>query len=52
MGDDLYLMAELRFADKDALKTAMRSPEIAAAGANLNEFAGDLGTLLFAEEED
>ncbi len=51
MGDDLYLMAELHFADKEALKTAMKSPEMAAAGENLNSFAEGLVTLLFAEEQ-
>ena len=49
MGDDLYLMNVMRFADKDSLKSAMRSPEMAAAGDNLNSFAGGLVSLLFAD---
>ena len=31
-GEAFYLMAEMYFADKDTLKNAMRSPEMAAAG--------------------
>jgi uncharacterized protein (TIGR02118 family) len=52
MGEGFYLMAEMYFADADALKTGMRSPEMAAAGENLNSFAGGLATLMFGEEQD
>lgn len=51
MGDGLYMMAEMYFEDEAALKAAMRSPEMAAAGDNLNTFAEGLVTLMFAEEE-
>jgi uncharacterized protein (TIGR02118 family) len=51
MGDGYYLMAEMTFADKDSLKAGMKSPEMAAAGENLNSFASGLTTLMFAEEE-
>jgi uncharacterized protein (TIGR02118 family) len=51
MGDDLHMMAEMTFADKEALKAGMKSPEMAAAGANLNSFAEGLVTLLFGESE-
>ncbi len=51
MGEAPYLMAEFHFADKDALKAAMKSPEMAAAGDNLNTFAQGLVTLCYAEEE-
>jgi uncharacterized protein (TIGR02118 family) len=51
MGEGNLLMAEMYFADKDALKAAMRSPEMAAAGENLNSFAEGLVTLAFGEEE-
>jgi uncharacterized protein (TIGR02118 family) len=51
MGESNLLMAEMYFADKDALKAAMRSPEMAAAGENLNSFAEGLVTLAFGEEE-
>lgn len=50
MGDGFYLMAELHFADEQALKAAMKSPEMAAAGENLNSFAAGLVTMQFAVE--
>ncbi|MEK6220909.1 MAG: EthD family reductase [Chloroflexota bacterium] len=49
-GDNLYMMTEMYFADKDSLKAGMRSPEMAAAGSNLDSFAKGLYTLVFAEE--
>ena len=49
-GEGFYLMAEMLFADKEALRNAMRSPEMAAAGENLNSFAPGLLTLMSAEE--
>jgi uncharacterized protein (TIGR02118 family) len=52
MGDGLYLMAEMYFNDESALKAAMRSPEMGAAGENLNSFAAGLVTLMYAKEED
>jgi uncharacterized protein (TIGR02118 family) len=51
MGEGYYLMAEMFFADKDALKNAMRSSEMAAAGDNLNTFAEGLVSMAFGEEE-
>jgi uncharacterized protein (TIGR02118 family) len=51
MGEGFYMMAEMYFADQEALKTAMKSPEMAAAGENLNSFAAGLVTLMFAEEQ-
>lgn len=50
MGDGYYMMAEMFFPDADALKAAMRSPEMATAGENLNSFAAGLVTLMFGEE--
>lgn len=50
-GQGAYLMAEMYFADKDALKAGMRSPEMAVAGENLNSFAEGMYSLMFAEEE-
>ena len=44
-------MAEMVFPDRDTLKNAMRSPEMAAAGTNLSSFAEGLVTLLFGEEQ-
>jgi uncharacterized protein (TIGR02118 family) len=49
MGEEFYLMAVMHFEDEAALKSGMRSPEMAAAGENLNSFAEGLVTLLFAE---
>lgn len=51
MGEEFYLMAEMTFVDRETLKAAMKSPEMAAAGENLNSFAAGLVTLLFGEEE-
>lgn len=51
MGEGYYLMNEMYFADQDALKAAMRSPEMASAGENLNTFAQGLTTLLYGDEE-
>ena len=50
-GDGYYMMADMFFDDKESLKTGMKSPEMAAAGANLNTFAEGLVTLMFGEEE-
>lgn len=48
-GDGFYLMAEMIFADKEAFNNAMRSPEMAATGKDINEFAGHLMTLMIGE---
>lgn len=48
MGAGCYMLAVMRFEDEAALKTAMRSPEMAAAGENLNTFAEGLVTLMYA----
>jgi len=52
MGEGYYLMAEMDFGDKETLKAAMRSPEMTAAGENLNSFAAGLATLMFAEPQE
>ena len=52
MGEGFYMMAEMYFASADALKAGMKSPEMAAAGENLNSFASGLVTLMFGEEQD
>jgi uncharacterized protein (TIGR02118 family) len=49
MGDGFYMMNVMHFMDQDSLKSAMRSPEMAAAGENLNTFADGLVTLMYAE---
>jgi uncharacterized protein (TIGR02118 family) len=51
MGENLHMMAEMYFTDTSALKAGMKSPEMAAAGDNLNSFASGLVTLLFGEEQ-
>ena len=51
MGAGYYLMAEMYFEDYDAYKTGMKSPEMAAAGENLNSFAEGLVTMMTGEEE-
>jgi uncharacterized protein (TIGR02118 family) len=52
MGEGYYLMAEMFFGSADAMKTGMKSPEMAAAGENLNSFASGLVTLMIGEEQD
>lgn len=42
-----YQIAEMYFEDMDALKTALRSPEGRAAGADLQLFAPGLVTMLY-----
>ncbi|MCW5876702.1 MAG: EthD family reductase [Anaerolineales bacterium] len=51
VGEGPYLMAEMHFADGEALKAGMKSAEMAAAGANLDSFAKDGYSLLFGEEQ-
>jgi uncharacterized protein (TIGR02118 family) len=51
MGEGLYMMAEMYFTDPNALKTAMKSPEMAQAGENLNSFAQGLTILMYGEEQ-
>lgn len=51
MGEPLYMMAVMRFADKDALKRGLNSPEMAAAGKNLDSFAKGLVRLAMGEPE-
>lgn len=52
VGEGYYLMAEMYFGDSNTLKTAMRSPEMAAAGENLNSFAKDLAIMMFGDEQE
>lgn len=51
MGEGFYMMAEMYFTDADSLRSGMKSPEMAAAGENLNSFADGLVTLMFGEED-
>lgn len=47
---DLYLIAELIFADQASFEAAMASPENAAAGADLANFAAGKVTVLIATD--
>jgi len=44
-----YMMAELYFDTKDAMLSALSSPEGKAAGKDVMSFAGDLIHMMFAE---
>ncbi len=47
---DLFMIAELHFADKAAFDAGMRSEENRAAGKDLMGFAKGIVTVVFAEE--
>ncbi len=47
-----FLLAEMYFADDAMFRAAMKSPENAAAGKDLNEFADGLVTLMRGEVID
>jgi uncharacterized protein (TIGR02118 family) len=50
-GSDVALVARMAFGDRDTLRTALASPEMAAAAANLEEIGGSsLATMLIVEE--
>jgi uncharacterized protein (TIGR02118 family) len=52
-GADIALVARMNFGDWDALKAAMNSDEMRAAGENLEAIGGaDLATLLLVEEAE
>ena len=46
-----WLIAEMVYADRDALMAAQGSPESAAARADVQEFAGDIITVLLVDDE-
>jgi len=50
VGDGYSLMAEMYFQDDEVFKAAMKSPEMEAAGDNLNSFADGLVTMMFGAE--
>jgi uncharacterized protein (TIGR02118 family) len=49
-GEGFYMIAVMEFDNVDALKAGMRSPEMAAAGENLNSFASGLVSLMSGED--
>lgn len=46
VGNGYFLMAELYFADDDSFRAAMKSPENAATGADLANFAPGLAIVM------
>lgn len=46
-----YQIVEMHFADEAAFKTAMASPENAAAGNDVRKFAGTIVTLMIARAD-
>lgn len=44
-----FMITEMRFADKESLVAALNSPEMAAAGENLDSFTKGRYTLMMAE---
>jgi uncharacterized protein (TIGR02118 family) len=46
-----YQIAEMHYPDEATFKTAMASPENAAAGKDVRKFAGDIVTLMVAQSE-
>jgi uncharacterized protein (TIGR02118 family) len=46
-----YLIVEMHYPDEATFKTAMASPENAAAGKDLRNFAANLVTLVIARED-
>ena len=49
-GEQYFLMTVLTFADKDSFKAGLNSPEMAAAGENLDSFAKGQYTLFFGSD--
>ena len=45
-GGDLYMLIEMTWTDAETRRTALRSPENAAVGADLANFATGLVTVL------
>lgn len=45
-----YMITQMSFADKESLIAGLNSPEMAAAGENLDSFAKGIYTLMMAEE--
>lgn len=50
-GESLYLMFELHFADRDAMKAAMSSPEMAALGQDAQQFAAQTISMALGAEQ-
>ncbi len=50
MGDRFYLIAETYIQDAGASKAVTKSPEMVAAGENLNTFVEEPVTMMFSQE--
>ena len=50
-GESLYLMFEMRFADRDAMKAAMTSPEMAAFGQDAQQFGPQTISMAIGAEQ-
>lgn len=51
VGEEFYLLATMHFDSEEALKAALKSPEMRAAGENLESFASGLYTLMTCEDD-
>ena len=49
-GAGYYMVAEMIFPDKETFKAAMKSPEMAETGKDINRFAADILTLMIGNE--
>lgn len=47
-----HMLVEMHFADADSFRAAMKSPENAATGADLTNFADGLVTIMAGTSED
>lgn len=50
LGEEVYMMAEMLFTDSSALDVALKSPEMIAAGEDLQDFAAGLVSLMVMSE--
>ena len=50
-GETLYLMFQLHFADRDAMKAAMNSPEMAALGKDAQQFGPQTISMALGSEQ-
>jgi uncharacterized protein (TIGR02118 family) len=51
IGENYYLITELVFSDSNALRVALKSPEMVAAAQHLETFADGLVSLMVAEDQ-
>ena len=50
LGEGVYMMIEMLFTDTGALEAALKSPEMIAAGEDLQDFAAGLVSLMVMSE--